>query len=179
MVDKCELCDREFSSNDALNMHNKSKHPKEVKKPLISSEYKKKIKKWFIVLAIVAFFGLIFFFVSNVKTLPPTTMEGHIEVNPPSHIMKNPMRIEVHKHMLEHADAIEGGRPGIIINYNCKDYECEEGLIEKLESFATKYPKHVYVAPFKNMDAKIALTKLGRQKILEEYNSEVIDNFVR
>ena len=38
---------------------------------------------------------------------------------------------------------------------------------ENLESFATEYD-YVYVAPFKGMDAKIAVTKLGKIDILEE-----------
>ena len=77
--------------------------------------------------------------------------------------------------MLEHVDG--AGRPGIIINYNCKDYKCEDNLIEKLEAFATKYD-YVYVAPFKGMDAKIALTKLGKIEVLEEYDESLIINFI-
>ncbi len=118
-----------------------------------------------------------FFIASNIKTLPPKDMQGHIEQSPPSHIMKTPMPIAIHKHMLEHADG--EGRPGVIINYNCEDYVCEEGFIEELERFAVKYPEHVYIAPFPRMDAKIALTKLNQQKILEEYDEEMIDGFVR
>jgi len=78
--------------------------------------------------------------------------------------------------MLEHADG--GDIPGIIINYNCKDYNCEGGLIENLESFAEVYPKNVYVAPFKNMATKIALTKLGRIEVLEEYDENRIHIFI-
>ena len=177
---KCEDCDREFSSNDGLNMHNQSKHPERVKKPTfkVSSKNKKKVKNWIIsIVIIVSVIWGITFLVSNVKTLPPMTMQGHAEVNPPSHILKEPMSLIVHKHMLEHSDGDK--RPGAIINYNCKDYKCEDDLIEKLEGFAIKYPNHVYVAPFPKMDAKIVLTKEGRQKVLEEYEEEVIDLFVR
>ena len=177
---RCENCNRDFSSADALAMHNRSKHYETVSKPLINSKQKKKLKKliWIIII-IGLIYGSFSLFSSDAKTLPPTTMQGHIEVNPPSHIMKNPMRIEVHKHMLEHADAVQGGRGGVIINYNCNDYQCQNSLVDKIEAFATKYPKHVYVAPFKNMDAKIVLTKLNQQKILEEYDENVIDGFVR
>jgi len=175
---RCEICDRTFKDADGLDMHNKAKHSEGVekeKKPVSLGKY----KGWIIfgVIVIGLIWGVIW--LSSLRTvLPPTDMEGHIEVNPPSHVMTEPMDIRVHKHMLEHADAIEGGRPGAIINYNCKDYDCEEGLIENLESFAERYD-HVYVAPFKNMDAKIALTKLNRQEILEEYDEERIDVFVR
>ncbi len=102
-------------------------------------------------------------------------MQGHIESNPPSHVLKEPMPITIQKHMLEHADG--SGRAGVIINYNCRDYSCEENLIENLEAFALSY-NYVYVAPFKGMDAKIALTKLGKIKILEEYDESIIKNFI-
>ena len=110
--------------------------------------------------------------------LPPTSMQGHTERLPAAHILKKPFPIEIQKHMLEHADGEDGGPPGVIINYDCKKYDCEPDLIEKLEAFAIKYPANVYVAPFKNMDEKIALTKLGRIQTLEAYDETVIDNFI-
>ena len=42
-----------------------------------------------------------------------------------------------------------------------------------------KYPNHVYVTPFSDMAAKIVLTKLNQQKVLEEYDEEIIDRFVK
>jgi len=176
----CEICDRTFKNEEALEMHNNAIHQstdsKKEKKPFLN----KKIKNWGIFIVIlVLIVGGIYLILPKGQTLPPTDMQGHIEVSPPSHVMKEPMRIEVQKHMLEHADGAEGGPPGIIINYNCKDYDCEPDLIEKLEAFADKYPKNVYVAPFKNMEVKIALTKLGRIQVLEEYNEQAIDNFIK
>ena len=122
--------------------------------------------------------GLPFYFIINIETLPPTSMEGHIERNPDSHVLKSPMPEAVQRHMLEHADGKQGAIGGIIISYNCRNYECEEDLIEKLESFAEKYPDNVYVAPFPRMDAKIALTKLGKIKTLEQYDGQLIENFI-
>jgi len=175
---RCEACDRTFKDAEGLAMHNKAKHPENVKvekKPVNLKKY----KGWaiFVVVVVVLVWGIMW--LSSLRTvLPPTDMANHIEVSPPSHVLKEPMDIRVHKHMLEHADAIEGGRGGAIINYNCIQYDCEQGLVENLEAFASKYD-HVYVAPFKNMDAKIALSKLNKQKILEEYDEEQIDLFVR
>ena len=122
---------------------------------------------------------LVSFLISTIETFPPKDIQGHEEINPPSHILKEPMSVAVHKHMLEHADGKEGGREGVIINYNCKDFFCEAGLIEKLEAFTIKYPVYVYVAPYPTMDAKIVLTKLNQQKNMEEYNEDLIDSFVR
>jgi len=159
---RCEICDRTFKDSDGLAAHNGAKHPEKVKvkkEPINLGKY----KGWAIfVIIVIVTIGGIMWMMSLRTILPPTDMVGHIEVNPPAHVLKEPMRIEIHKHMLEHADAIEGGRGGSIINYNCIQYDCEAGLIEKLEAFADKY-NHVYVAPFKNMDAKIALTRLNRQ----------------
>ncbi len=172
---RCEICNREFKDLDGLSAHNKAKHPEKIskeKKPILS----KKTKNWgiFFIVVILAIAGIVWL-ISGIKTLPPTDIQGHVEENPPSHILKEPMPITIQKHMLEHADG--KGKPGVVINYNCKDYQCESGLIENLEAFAGKYD-YVYVAPFKGMDAKIALTKLNKIDILEEYNESRIKNFI-
>lgn len=173
---RCEICNKIFSNSEGLEMHNQAKHPENIpkeKKPFPV----KKIRNWII---FVLVFGLIIlgiiFGISSIKTLPPTDINGHIESSPASHILKESMPLTIQKHMLEHSDG--SGPPGIVINYNCDDYECEEGLIENLESFAEKYPLNVYVAPFKNMDAKIALTKIGKIEILEEFDEGRIKNFI-
>ena len=172
---RCETCDRTFKDAGGLAAHNKAKHPELIKEPKKSLPVKK-IRNWgiFIVLIILIVLGVYVLF-SNIKTLPPIDMQGHVEENPPSHILKEPMPIAIQKHMLEHADGT--GSPGVVINYNCKDYLCEEGLIDNLEAFANEY-SYVYVAPFKGMDAKIALTKLERIEILEEYDKTSIKNFI-
>lgn len=175
----CTECKKEFGSEDALVQHTKIKHPKETKQSAfkLGAKQKRKIKNWsiFIVIAVLVV-GSIYFFVSNIKNLPPTDPQGHSEANPLSHILKQPMSIAVQKHMLEHADG--KGSPGVIINYNCIDYKCEDDLIEKLESFAKEY-NHVYVAPFPNMDAKIALTKYRKIELFDTYNSNAIRLFIK
>ncbi len=173
---RCEICDRTFKDLDGLRDHNRAKHPDKKLKNKKSFPIKK-FRNWGIfILILIVVFGGIMWGALSVKTLPPTTMQGHVEVNPPSHVMREPMLLEVQKHMLEHSDGV--GPPGIIINYNCEDYECEEGLIENLESFAEKYSTNVYVAPFKGMDAKIALTRLGKIEVLKEYDENLIENFI-
>ena len=179
MADKtrCEICDRAFKDAEGLAEHNKAKHPENMpkeKKPLPI----RKVRNWSILIIIVGLIitGVIWW-ISNIERLPPTDMDGHIESNPSSHILKDPMPIAIQKHMLEHADGVEKGRGGVIVNYNCKDYSCEESLIENLESFASDYD-YVYVAPFKGMDAKIAITKLGKIDVLEEYDEIRIKNFI-
>ncbi len=173
---RCEICNRNFKDKEGLEMHNKAKHSSNKSENKKKSVNTKKIKNWVIGLII---FGLIIWGISamfsGIKVLPPTDMQGHVEENPPSHILKEPMPIAVQKHMLEHADGT--GRPGVVINYNCEDYSCEGDLIEKLETFAAKFD-YVYVAPFKNMDAKIALTKLNRIEILEGYEEARIKDFI-
>ncbi len=175
---KCGICDKEFKDSEGLTMHNKAKHPE-----LIPKEKRpfpvKKIRNWSIILVVLGLIVLgVYFIVSNIETLPPIDISGHIESNPPAHILKEPMPIVIQKHMLEHADGVEGGRGGVVINYNCKDYECGEDLVSKLEEFAVKYD-YVYVAPFKGMDAKIALTKFNKREILDDYDNETIEMFIK
>ena len=172
---RCEICNRNFKDKEGLDMHNSAKHSKPEKKT--SKLNLKKIRNYgiFIAVLVLVIVGIYFMF-SSVKTLPPTDMRGHIEENPPSHILKEPMPLAIQRHMLEHADG--SGSGGIIINYNCEDYNCESDLIEKLEAFARIYTANVYVAPFKDMDAKIVLTRQNGIDILDDYDEGRINNFI-
>ena len=176
---KCEKCNKEFATEESLNQHNKSKYPElyEEPKSKLTEKQKKKIKYWSIfgIIIVIIVVGIVYLTATS-KTFPPISDQGHIEVNPSSHVLRGSMDIKIQKHMLEHADG--KGPPGIIINYNCIDYVCEPDLIEKLETFAEKYPTNVYVAPFPNMDAKIALTRLNKIEILEDYDENKIDSFI-
>lgn len=175
---RCEICDRTFKDAGGLSQHNLAVHSQqEVRRA--NSINVKKIRNWVIFIVVLIAIGILIYLpLRNIENLPPIDIEGHVESNPPSHILKEQMPIAIQKHMLEHVDGIEGGRGGVIINYNCKDYECEAGLIEKLEAFAQDYD-YVYVTPFKGMDAKIALTKLNKREVLEEYNNETIEKFIK
>jgi hypothetical protein len=110
--------------------------------------------------------------------LPPTSMANHVEVNPPGHILTEPMPIPIQKHMLEHADGIHGGPQGVIIQYNCKKFSCPGKLVENLTLVARRYPSSVYLAPNYTMDARIALTREGQILVLEQYDPEKIERFI-
>ncbi|MFB6246201.1 MAG: hypothetical protein ABEI74_01250 [Candidatus Pacearchaeota archaeon] len=173
---ECDICGKKIKP-EGLEMHKKAKHSEKTKENPSKRVNWKKIRNWTItilILGIIAF--AIVNSISSVKNLPPTSPKGHIEQSPKSHVLKQPMKLTVQKHMLEHADG--SGPPGIIINYNCKNYKCAENLIPKLEKFAKQYPQKVYVAPFWQMEAKIALTKSGSIKTLEKYDKKAIENFI-
>ncbi len=176
---RCEICNRTFKDGEGLAMHNRDKHGVNLNEKVVKSNFNnKKIRNWSVfILVFIALIGGVYFMISNIETLPPTDIDGHIEKNPKSHVLREPMPIAVQKHMLEHVDGIEGGIPGVIINYNCKDYECEPDLIENLEKFAVDY-NYVYVAPYKRINTKIALTKLNKIEILKEYDDVKIKSFI-
>ena len=72
----CEKCNREFNSREALNMHNKSKHPEAYNEPLLSSKQKKRIRNYGImlfVLLIVA--GFIYWRSTPPKDAPKIEIE--------------------------------------------------------------------------------------------------------
>jgi hypothetical protein len=110
--------------------------------------------------------------------LPPTSMANHVEVNPPGHILTEPMPIPIQKHMLEHADGIHGGPQGVIMQYNCKKFSCPGDLVENLTLVARRYPSFVYLAPNYTMDARIALTREGQILVLDQYDPEKIQRFI-
>ena len=112
---------------------------------------------------------------SKTPKLPPTTQENHIEESPPSHIVTTPIPENIQRHMVEHADG--AGPPGIIIQYNCDDYKCAPDLVQKLTALVEEYPENVYLAP-NNYDGKIILTKQSRRKILDDFDEQVIRDFI-
>ena len=119
--------------------------------------------------------GGLIWLVSTGPNLPPITDQNHSESSPPAHIVNKPIPDKIQRHMLEHADG--GDKPGIIIQYNCDDFECEGELIDKLKELVDKYPDNVYLAP-NTYDGKIILTKIGRRKILDNFNEEIIKDFI-
>ena len=114
--------------------------------------------------------------IATAKRLPPTSMADHVEQNPPGHILTAPMPLAIQKHMLEHADG--KGRPGVIINYNCVKFRCPEGMIDRLTEVARAYPEFVYLAPYPEMDVRIAVTRLERILVLEEIDDGRIRAFI-
>lgn len=130
-----------------------------------------------ILITVAVISGIVWIIITPSKrpNLPPTVMDGHIEVNPKEHISSEPMADPVQRHMIEHADG--KGKPGVIIQYNCQKYTCEPDLIQKLTDLVKQYPENVYLAP-NTYDGKIILTKLGNIKILESFDEMVIKEFI-
>jgi hypothetical protein len=120
--------------------------------------------------------GGVFIWLKNRQVLPPTDIAGHIEKNPPAHILDEPMPLEIQKHMLEHADG--DGSPGVIINYNCEDFACESDLQENLKQIAEEYPEYVYLAPFPGMTKKIAVTRVGKIQSFDSIDRDALHRFI-
>ena len=131
--------------------------------------------KFLIAFGVLATLGGIIWYIKMQPNLPPTDMAGHIEQNPPSHISDQEMPEPIQKHMLEHADG--KGKPGVVIQYNCKKYNCEKGLTDKLKNFVKKYSENVYLAPG-NYDGKIILTRLAKREVLDSFDEKKIIEFV-
>ena|SRR3989338_5631903 len=121
------------------------------------------------------FIGGISWYIGTRSNLPPIDTAGHIEQNPKSHILSEPMPESIQKHMLEHADG--KGKPGILIQYNCKKYDCEKNMVGKLQTLIKKYPENIYLAPG-NYDGKIILTRLGKREVLDALVQKKIENII-
>ena len=126
-------------------------------------------------LIVVVIIGGISWLISSIPNLPPIVMDNHIEKSPPTHIVTQPIPDRIQRHMLEHADG--SGPSGVLIQYNCDDYECEVDMIEQLTSLVSEYPKNVYLAP-NSYDGKIILTKLGELEILDSFDDQKIRDFI-
>ena len=137
----------------------------------------KKNLTWSVVgLIIAAGLAWLGYSIATAKRLPPTSMADHVEQNPSGHILTAPMPLAIQKHMLEHADG--KGRPGVIINYNCVKFRCQEEMVTRLAEVARAYPEFVYLAPYPEMDVRIAVTRLERILVLEEIDDRRIRAFI-
>lgn len=149
------------------------------KKERVQEKIKKTPKKIGIyikrITIIVAVFVLIGWLLSLIPSLPPVSQENHVEQSPIAHIITTRMPDAVQRHMLEHADG--SGPAGIIIQYNCDNYDCASDLIDKLATLVEEYPTNVYLAPNK-YDGKIILTRVGRKLVLDTFDEEQIRNFI-
>ncbi len=155
---------------------NRARREQEQKRKQRALRYQRFAKLTIGVIGAIAIFGGVVWLIGQRQFLPPVDPVGHIEVSPPSHILAEPMDIRVFKHMIEHADG--SGPPGVIITYNCDDFDCDSNLIARLEEIVRKNPDRLYLAPFPNQDAMIVVTTLGRQEILVEIDEEKILSFL-
>lgn len=136
----------------------------------------RQLKRGVIGLVAAGVLGWLGYSLVTAKRLPPTGMTDHVEVSPPAHILTEPMPLAIQKHMLEHADG--SGPPGVIINYNCAKFHCPDGMVERLTTIARSYPAFVYLAPFPDMDVRLAVTRLGKVLVLDEVDERQIRDFI-
>lgn len=144
----------------------------------LKKEQQRRGRKRLVWLVVIAGLGMVgYYWRINREVLPPTSMAGHVEKSPESHILDKPMSVEIQKHMLEHADG--EGRPGVVINYNCVDFDCRsDEVIDRLKAIVLDYPEYVYLAPYPGMTAKIAVSKIGQIITLDTVDEEAIRRFV-
>lgn len=77
---RCEQCDKEFVSKEALNMHNQSKHQESCKEPLFSKRQKKRIRNYGVIIIIVLAITGFFYW----RSIPPKN-SAIIEIEPSSY----------------------------------------------------------------------------------------------
>lgn len=133
-----------------------------------------KIYGLYVFVAAVLVSGIVWY-VTTLDDLPPTSARGHIEQSPPSHVISEPIPESIQRHMLEHADG--EGPPGVLVQYNCKGFECSPDLVEKLTSLVKEYENRAYLAP-NDYDGKIILTRRGERRIVDEFAEDKIKDFI-
>ncbi len=100
------------------------------------------------------------------NTRPPTS-GPHLPALARWGIHRQPIADELQVHNLEDG--------GVMVQYNCQD--CEE-LIAKLEAVVSRYSDKVILAPYPNMDNRIALTAWGRIDTMTDFDEQRIVRFI-
>ena len=66
----------------------------------------------------------------------------------------------------------------MLVQYNCVDFQCDDGLVDRLTEIVLTFPTQVYLAPYPTMDAKIALAAPGRLLTLDTLDEDKIREFI-
>ena len=111
------------------------------------------------------------------KELPPTGFSpAHSESFPPQQINSVPIPRLIQEHVMERNAGHERG--SMLVQYNCVDYQCEPGLVERLAEIVRVYPPYVFLAPYPTMDAMIALAAPGKLLTLDALDEDQIIEFI-
>ena len=70
-------------------------------------------------------------------------------------------------------------RGSMLVQYNCRSYQCQEDLVDRLTKIVSSYPPQVYLAPYPTMDAKIALAAPGKLLLLDDFEEDKIREFIK
>ena len=126
---------------------------------------------------VVVIGGVVFLYASTRKELPPTSAPpGHAETLPRRQINDSPIPKLVQQHVMERNSTHPVGQ--MLVQYNCKDYQCEPDLVARLTEIVLSYPSTVYLAPYPVMDAKIALAAPGRLLTLKSLDDARIRELI-
>ena len=127
--------------------------------------------------ALAVIVGGIALYAGTKKELPPTSFSpSHSESYPPQQINTQPIPRLVQEHIMERGGTHPTG--GMLVQYNCEDYQCEPNLVQRLREIVGSYPRQVYLAPYPGMDAQIALAAPGSLLTLEALDEDEVRGFI-
>jgi hypothetical protein len=66
----------------------------------------------------------------------------------------------------------------MLVQYNCSKFDCAPGPVENLIEIVLDFPPTVYLAPYPEMDAKIALAAPGRLLTFDLLDQNEIRKFI-
>lgn len=81
---RCESCERDFKSEDALKMHNSSKHSNKLKEKKTHKKSSKKVKNWIILLLVFGIISYGIFWMVGNSNQNPIPIEDELTFIPPT-----------------------------------------------------------------------------------------------
>jgi len=99
----------------------------------------------------------------------PPTSGPHYESIAPWGIHETPVPNELQVHNLEDG--------GVMVQYNCPD-GCPD-LVQQLSDVVAGFPEGIILAPYPDMEVRIALTAWGRIEQMDEFDEKRILGFIR
>lgn len=99
----------------------------------------------------------------------PPTSGPHLDPKADWGIHDQQIQDELQLHNLEDG--------GVLIQYDCDGQDCTD-LVEKLKKIAKKYKDKVILAPYADLDQKIAITAWNRIDTFSEFDEKRITTFI-
>lgn len=101
------------------------------------------------------------------NTRPPTSGPHYVNLAPWG-IHTEPIQNELQVHNLEDG--------GVMVQYDCPE-GCPD-LVAQLAEVVGRYPQYVILAPYPDMDTRIALTAWGRLDAFEDFDERRVVKFI-
>lgn len=194
---ECSDCGEKFNSKEKRRIHEKKKHGETVDESSGTSLSVFGSKKIGAALIIIFMIGLPLgggvFYSSlspskgsssyNYTGNPPEGYEGIPKKGeiPEKTVLSEPLEDHEQVYLMAKGGSVdigEGFKPAVLLQYSCDNCPQTVSSIERIASEFNQNERHVFVAPYRDMESEVAVSGLKNVTKFEEFDSEKVENAI-